>query len=244
MIKKTTLLALATSLGLFATSARSEGWIGYMNVFDNNGGSQGGYIFGSGWGVSDLKTTVAVSNTGTYNGDQLVLEPNFNTYANSLAGGEADRAFWTNSTDGGVTAGAAGNKFMEANTFVETASISTASTSFSGTIDSYTLAGGYTAQAFIKVLNPNNGYSTDVFQTANLVSGSSFNLSADLSAHQGKLLQLGFMVSGLNANPGGPSLGNVTVTTAAAPIPEPSTYSAFVGLVAAGIALGLRRKRS
>lgn len=229
MIKKTTLLALATSLGLFATSARSEGWIGYMNVFDNNGGSQGGYIFGSGWGVSDLKTTVAVSNTGTYNGDQLVLEPNYNTY-------NAADGYWAN--------GSVGNKFMEANTFVETASISTASTSFSGTIDSYTLAGGYTAQAFIKVLNPNNGYSTDVFQTANLVSGSSFNLSADLSAHQGKLLQLGFMVSGLNANPGGPSLGNVTVTTAAAPIPEPSTYSAFVGLVAAGIALGLRRKRS
>ncbi|MEO0055341.1 MAG: hypothetical protein RLZZ50_1288 [Verrucomicrobiota bacterium] len=243
MIKKTTLLALASTLGLFATIARSEGWNGYMNVFFNNGGAAGGYIFGSGWGVSDLKTTVAVSNTGTYIGDRLVLEPNFNTYTDSLAGTDGDRAFWTNSTDGGVTAGAAGNKFMEANTFVETASISTASTSFSGTIDSYTLNGSYTAIAFIKVLNPGNGYSLDVFQTANLVSGASFNLSADLSAHQGKLLQQGFMVSGLNANPNA-SLGSVTVTTTAAPIPEPSTYSAFFGLAAAGVALGLRRRRS
>jgi len=229
MIKKTTLLALSTTLGLFATIARSEGWTGYMNVFENNGGSQGNYAWGSPWGVSDLKTTVAVSNTGTYIGDQLVLEPNFNVY-------NAADGYWAN--------GAAGNKFMEANTFVETASISTASASFSGTIDSYTLAGGYTAIAFIKVLNPFNGYSLDVFQTANLISGASFNLSADLASHQGKILQLGFAVSGLNANPAGPSLGNVTVTTTAAPIPEPSTYSAFFGLTAAGMALGLRRKRS
>ncbi len=194
-------------------------------------------------GFGDLKTTVAVSNTGTYQGDQLVLEPNFNTYSNSLSGNDADRAFWTNSTDGGVTAGSAGNKFMEANTFVETASISTASAAFSGTVNSNTLAGGYTAIAFIKVLNPSNGYSQDVFQTANLVSGSTFNVTADLTAHQGKLLQLGFMVSGLNANPAA-SPGSATVTVAAAPIPEPSTYTAFVGLAAAGLAVGLRRKRS
>lgn len=229
MIKKSALLALATTLGLFATSARSEGWVGYMNVFDNNAGAQGGYVFGSGWGLGDLKTTVAVSNTGTYQGDQLVLEPNFNTY-------NAADGFWAN--------GAAGNKFMEANTFVETASISTTSAAFSGTIDSYTLASGYTAVAFIKVLNPSNGYSQDVFQTSNLVSGSTFNLTADLTAHQGKILQLGFMVSGLNANPAGGSLGSATVTVAAAPIPEPSTYTAFVGLAAAGLAVGLRRKRS
>lgn len=242
MIKKSVLLALTTTLGLFSTIARSEGWVGYMNVFDNNAGAKGGYIFGNAWALGDLKTTVAVSNTGTYLGDQLVLEPNFNTYANALGGNDADRAFWTNSTNGGATAGLAGNKFMEANTFVETATISTSSASFAGTVDSYTLAGGYSAVAFIKVLNPNNGWSLDVYETSNLVSGATFNLSADLTTHQGKILQLGFSVSGLNANADNGSLGNATVTVAA-PIPEPSAYSAFAGLAAAGLALGLRRKR-
>ena len=242
MLKKLSLVGLLSVAGLFSNSALAEGWVGYMNVFDNNAGSQGGYVFGSGWGLGDLKTTVGVSNTGTYQGDLLVLEPNFNTYSNSLNGNDNDRAFWTNSTDNGVTAGAAGNKFMEANTFVETASISTASAAFSGTVNSNTLAGGYTAIAFIKVLNPSNGYSQDVFQTANLVSGLTFNVTADLTAHQGKLLQLGFMVSGLNANPAG-SYGSATVTVDAAAIPEPSSFA----LIGAGIALfaaSSRRRRA
>lgn len=242
MLKKLSLVGLLSVAGLFSNSALAEGWVGYMNVFDNAAGSPGGYVFGSNWGLGDLKTTVAVSNTGTYQGDQLVLEPNFNTYSNSLNAGDGDRAFWTNSTDGGVTAGAAGNKFMEANTFVETASISTASAAFSGTIDSYTLVGGYSAIAFIKVLNPLNGYSQDVFESANLVTGSTFNLTADLSAHQGKILQLGFMVSGLNANPAG-SYGSATVTVDAAAIPEPSSFA----LIGAGIALfaaSTRRRRA
>lgn len=241
MTKKSYLLALLSILGLVSATARAEGWVGYMNVFNNNAGSAGGYIFGSGWGLPDLKTTVSVSNAGTYLGDQLILEPNFNTYANSLGGNDGDRAFWTNSTNDGVTAGSSGNKFMEANTFVETSSISTNSASFSGSIDSYTLAGGYTAAAFIKVLNPANGYSLDVFQTWDLASGSTFNLSADLTAHQGKILQLGFMVSGLNANPAGPGLGSAIVTVASA-IPEPSSYAMVSGLVACGAALGRRRR--
>lgn len=227
MTKKSVLITLTATLGLLASAARAEGWIGYMNVFDNNAGAQGGYLWGNAWGLGDLRTTVTVSNTGTHLGDRLVLEPNFNTY-------NAGDPYWSN--------GAQGNKFMEANTFVETASISSASASFAGTINSYTLAGGYNAVAFIKVLNPSNGYSMDVYQFVNLATGSSFNLDADLTAHQGKILQLGFAVTGLNANPAGGSLGSVDVSVAA-PIPEPSTYSAFVGLTAAGLAVGLRRKR-
>lgn len=225
MTKKSSLFALISTLGLFVSVARAEGWTGYMNVFDNNAGSQGGYLWGNPWGVGDLKTTVAVSNTGTYVGDKLILEPNFNTY-------DSANGYWAN--------GALGNKFMEANTFVETLSIATSSVNFSGVIDSYTLASGYSASAFIKVLNPGNGYSLDVFQTSNLSSGSSFDLSADLSAHQGKILQLGFMVSGLNANPAGGSLGDVTVTVGA-PIPEPSSYAALCGVVAG--CLGFVRRR-
>ena len=112
----------AGALAIAATTASAGDWTGYMNVFNNAAGSQGGYIFGSGWGVSDLKTTISNSNAGTIIGDQLVLQPNFNCYADSLAGTNGDRAFWTNSSDGGVTPGPLGNKWMNANTYSETAS--------------------------------------------------------------------------------------------------------------------------
>ncbi len=236
---------LATGLcaaSLLVPSIRADGWVGYMNVFNNNAGTAGGYVFGSGWGLADLKTTLTNDAAGTIFGDQLQLEPNFNTYANSLGGNDGDRAFWTNSIDGGVTPGAAGNKFMEANTFVETNPITTASASFQGTIDSYTLASGYTALAFIKVLNPGNGYSTDLFTSYDLASGSSFAVTADLSAHQGKLLQMGFVVSGVNANPSGPALGSALVTVTAAAVPEPASFAAVFGGLSIAFA-GLRRRR-
>lgn len=241
----TTNRILATGLlaaGLLASSLRADGWFGYMNVFNNAGGTAGDYVFGSGWGLADLKTTITADVPGTIFGDQLRLEPNYNAYANSLNGSNEDRAFWTNSSNGGVTAGALGNKFMEANTIVESANIGVSSASFHGIIDGYTLASGYTAQAFIKVLNPGNGYSTDLFNTYDLANGSYFTINADLSAHQGKLLQMGFVVSGVNANPSGADLGSALVTVTATAIPEPSSFAAIFGGLSAAFA-GLRRRR-
>ena len=87
-------------------------WLGYIVVY-NNSDSQGSYVFGTPWDVSDLKTTLVISNPGTLIGDELVLQPNSNVYANAQGGTDADRAFWTNSTDGGVTAGPEGNKWPE-----------------------------------------------------------------------------------------------------------------------------------
>ena len=68
-------LAIAAVLAIAATTASAGDWTGYMNVFANASGSQGAYIFGSGWGVSDLKTTISNSSAGTIIGDQLVLSP-------------------------------------------------------------------------------------------------------------------------------------------------------------------------
>lgn len=234
------LLAIAAILSVTAVSASAGNWVGYMNVFNNSAGAQGSYVFGSGWGVSDLKTTISNSNAGTIAGDQLVLEPNYNAYTNSLTGNDADRAFWTSSTDGGLTAGPAGNKWMDANTFEETASIAVPSYTLSGTVTANTLNTGlYTGKAFIKVLDPLNGYATVLNDSVTLPASGPFIVTSNLSLYQGKLLQVGFSMNGLNANPvDAASNGGVSVAITA--VPEPSTYALLA--IGSCVAVALRRK--
>jgi hypothetical protein len=221
MLKKISLTALLSITGLF--TAHADGWIGYMSVFENNAGAQGGFVFGSTWGVPDIKTTIVTDVPGTYIGDQLRLQPNFQAY-------NPGDPFWSDGQGGG-------NKFMEANTYVEFGGISQPFATFAGTVNSYTLDSAYTALAFIKVLNPAAGWSLDVFETFDLSAGGSFALASDLTAHQGKVLQLGFLVQGLNANPiNEAALGSALVTV----IPEPSTYALLGGLLVLGLA-GWRR---
>lgn len=230
MLKKSILATLIASAGLVATDIRAEGWLGFMNVFENDAGAPGAYVFGAPWGVPDMQTTVVISNVGTYIGDQLLLAPNFNTYAENPGD-----AFWRDN-DG---AGPGGNKFMEANTYVEFPGLDIPMGSFAGTVNSYTLDPAYEALAFIKVLNPDAGWSLDVFETHDLVTGGSFFLAADLADHQGKVLQYGFLVSGVNANPDlAAALGSVDVTV----IPEPSTY-ALILAGALGALVWFRRRK-
>ncbi len=211
----TWVVAIGLMIGC-SSQALAGAWTGYMNVFNNNSGSPGNYLWGSFWGVPDLKTTV-INGSGagaTISDNVLELFPNYNTYANALNGSNADRAYWTNSTDGGVTAGPNGNKWLEANTFVEPqSSITLPSYTFSGRVDSATLSSAYKAEAFIKVLDPLAGYTLSLFDRQEL-TGPTFSITSDLSFYQGQLLQVGFMVSGVNANPTNlVSNGSVRVTT-------------------------------
>ena len=236
-------LALAAVLAISATTASAGNWVGFMNVFQNAAGSQGSYAFGGGWGVSDLKTTISNSNAGTIIGDQLVLQPNFNAYTDSLGGSNVDRAYWTNSSDGGATAGPLGNKWMNANTFVETANLAVQNYTLAGTVTSNSLNTSlYTAKAFIKVLDPNNGYATVVDDSVTLPASGPFVVTSNLSLYQGLLLQVGFSMDGLNANPADAvSYGSVGVSINA--VPEPSTYAllAFGGCAAAALRRRIRR---
>jgi hypothetical protein len=232
---------LAQSLAAFSAAltlpVSAATWVGYMNVYNNNSGSQGSYIFGSGWGVPDLQTTLVTSNPGTMVGDELVLQPNFNVYAAAQGGNDGDRAFWTNSIDGGVTIGASGNKWMDANTFVETNSITKSSFTLQGLVASNTLNFAYQAEAFIKVLDPNAGFATVLNETIALPASGAFSVTANLSAYTGMLQQTGFRISGLNANPADEaSLGSVSLTI----VPEPS--SSLLTCLTASCLL-LRRKR-
>ncbi len=99
---------------------------GYANVFETpaNGGV---YLWGSEWGVIDLKTVV---DAGT---NTLTLQPNFNTYADNPAD-----PYWV---DQGTLLG---NKTFEGNTYVEDASLVGSELTFEGNVTSNTLEGsGY-----------------------------------------------------------------------------------------------------
>ncbi|WP_299016957.1 T9SS type A sorting domain-containing protein [uncultured Polaribacter sp.] len=179
-------------------------WKGYITVFDTSGG----YQFGSEWGFADVKTS--------FDGSSIVLQPNFNAYANALGGADGDRAFWTNSTDGGVTAGAKGNKIMEASSFVEPGeTFNGKDLTFTGKIVANTLSEAYTGKFFIKALDPNNGFA-DVFngsKVLDLPTSGAFTIAAtgdELAA--GLIIQYGFVINGLNANPAEEtSLGSIVI---------------------------------
>ena len=172
----------------------ASNWLGYANVFQTNGTT---FAFGSAWALPDLKTTLTAST------NTLKLQPNFNAYANATSA--ADLAYWTNGSG-------LGNKIFEGNTYVENSSLAGQIVTFTGNVTNHNLATGYTAVAFIKGLNPANGYSTDFSVTLPLTATGTFNLSTVTAIPTGLLVQYGFTVRGLNGNPANETaLGNVTV---------------------------------
>ena len=184
------LLAVASVSSSLATAGD---WAGFMNVWSAEPPTSGtgAYVFGSGWGVSDLKTVVVNgSGTGaTITDNVLDLYPNYNAYADNPG-----NAFWRN--NGG--AGPRGNKWMEANTYVES-TVATDTAVFSGTVSAYSLASEFRAQAFIKLFDTN--YNLVGTQSQPLTGQGNFSLSLDTFFYQGYRVQSGFMVSGTNANP-------------------------------------------
>ncbi|MCH9661715.1 MAG: hypothetical protein K0U54_12495, partial [Bacteroidetes bacterium] len=178
-------------------------WIGFMNVFETpaNGG---GYVFGSGWGVPDLKSTID-PGAGT-----VTLQPNFNTYADNPTD-----PFWVDQTTG------EGNKSMESNTFIEDNSLVGSELTFSGNVASNTLDANYTAIAFIKVFNAD--FSVLKIETTPLVSGADFTVNYTDVEGTDAVVQYGFQVVGINANPvDEATLGSVVVT---APAPDQTTVN-------------------
>jgi hypothetical protein len=174
-------------------------WNGYMNVFDlsNN------YQFGTTWGIGDLKSTI---NTGA---NSVTLQPNFNTYADAVAGGDVGAiAYWTNGAG-------EGNKIMEANTYVESTTLGGAPLNFIGTVNANTLSPDYNQVAFIKVLDPSAGYATILNQTVPLPISGPFSVTALIPSTPGLVVQYGFQVVGINANPASEvALGNVVLGSA------------------------------
>lgn len=173
----------------------SDAWIGYMNVFNLSGG----YEFGSAWAVPDLKSTPSAS------ANTLTLHPNFNTYANNPGD-----AYWINLATG------EGNKEMEALTFVEPgATFNGQDLTFSGTVQAYTLDDAYTVKYFIKALDPNADFADALggAKIFDLPTSGEFSVSATAAElPAGLVIQYGFSVTGLNANPANEAdLGSVVL---------------------------------
>jgi hypothetical protein len=173
----------------------SDSWGSFMNVFRANGD----YWFGDVWSVADLKTTLDVS------ANNIILQPNFNTYAANSTDPE-----WVDQTTG------EGVAIMEANTILEPgATFNGSDLTFSGTVDAYTLDDAYTVKFFIKALDPNNGFSDALggSKVLDLPASGAFTVSATgAELAPGLVIQCGFSVTGRNANPANEAaLGSVII---------------------------------
>jgi hypothetical protein len=168
---------------------------GFANVFETpaNGG---GYVFGSPWGLPDLKTVVDSPEP-----NDITLQPNFNTW------NPAD-PFW-------VINGEA-NKWFEGNTYFEDNSLVGQPFSFVGGCLDYTIDPVYDVVAFIKVFN--GDYSVLKLETTNLVAGENFEVTYTNVEPEDAVVQYGFWVFGPIADPANePILGSVIVSS---PIPN------------------------
>ena len=199
----------------------SDNYIAYMNVFDNpaNPCCGGGYIFGSPWLLSDVLSTLdAGANT-------ITLQPNFNTY-------NAADPFWSDGNGNG-------NKIMEANTYLENGAWNGQDLTFSGSVVSNTIADGYSVKYFIKALNPAAGFQDALGGSATMDMPASGDFSVTVPATSltdGLIVQVGFSVTGFNANPANAdALGSVVVTGGAL---ENGSYT-FDGLTAGDYTIGL-----
>jgi hypothetical protein len=220
------LLALAAAATLIAPTSTvadvtlgvdpGQTWIGYMNVF-NLPSDGGAYQFGSSWGTADL--------TAVFAGGTLTLGPN--------TIGDPDPYWYI----GGGGPGAAGNKIMDANMYVETTDLLNGQmVTFSGTVLANTLVSPFTSVAFIKDFAPD--YSSFTTTTVPLSAGA-FSVSLNTDAGAGRHVQYGFETIGpdvwiTDVAP----YGSVVIEA----VPEPSTL-ALAGLATLGIAT-LRRRRS
>jgi len=183
----------------------SASWKGYLNASDNPDDSTpdcgGGFCFGDFWALADLKTTIGAST--------ITLQPNFNLY-------NATDVYWAN--------GAIGNKMTEASTFVEPgATFNGEDLIFTGKIVSHNLdLSRYSAKVFIKALDPGNGYADVLGRNIDIPLSGTFSISATAAElATGFIVQYGFVIYGLNANPvDEAAFGSVVVESATASIKD------------------------
>jgi len=172
------------------TTALTNGYVNTFSVADDS------YQFGFAYGLADMKTTVTASS--------VTLQPNF-----AIWDAEASNNAWFDNTSGTQTP----VLYIEANSFVESTDLDGSALTFEGNVSSFDIDGAYTVKAFIKALNPNTGFSTDVNKTVTLSATGDFSVSATAAElADGLIIQYGFSVTGVPADPANEgALGSVVV---------------------------------
>jgi hypothetical protein len=219
---KVKLLTVALLSGLVSVSSHAIGFdqfgdpSGAMNVYNNNAGTRGDWQWYSGWGLADLQSITTDNRT-------FELLPNINCY-------DATNEYWS--------AGDDGNKWMEATTLFEASSLSANQTNatFTFDVEAFDLDERYTLEGFIKVLNPNTDYSVSTSTAVTISNSGPYSLSLTLSDtfnnFEGMVLQIGWVMGGVNANPA-TDWGAATITAtsigiqdndADAPSPDPMQF--------------------
>ncbi|MDA0864588.1 MAG: T9SS type A sorting domain-containing protein [Bacteroidetes bacterium] len=208
--------ALGVTLGVVAQNSvsvdASAVWAGYANWFDP---STGNFVGGGVWGIADIKTVVDPA-AGT-----LTLQPNFNTYADNPTD-----PYWVDQATG------LGAKLFEGNSYVQNGDPDNSvpcdlcgeELTFSGNVNSNTLDSEYDALAFIKVFNAN--YSVIKIATAPLTGANFEVVFTDVNPAEDAVVQYGFQIIGLNANPDDEAtLGSVVVSGGALSVNDFNTAS-------------------
>ena len=166
-------------------------WSAYVSWYNLDAGdTQGSFVSGDNWGqLSDLPAT--------WNAGVITLAPNTASYS----------AWSEEGSDDGIY-------FLEQTLKIEgtqgTSAILGQTVNFSGTVDSYTLDSRYTVTAFIKATDPSSNFTPVVIEEVVLSAAGNFAISADLPSGD-YVPQLGFVLSGRNANPTA-NWGNIQIS--------------------------------
>jgi len=157
-------------------------WLGYMHRYENVNGSKGSYIGGQQFTVVNLTALISTDGSQT-----ITLKPNTSQY-------NASDSYWSNGAGDG-------NKWLGAETYVEYGANTYpgGTLTFAGNIDSYTLDARYTMKAYVKEFTSSFSLinSTSVDITA---STTTFSFSYT-PTNNNNVIQYGFLLEGLNANP-------------------------------------------
>jgi hypothetical protein len=177
----------------------TQPWLGFMNVFELpvNGG---GFIFASPWGTNDLVSTFDDPNNTLTLSVNSINDPN---------------PFWYTPSGG---PGAAGNKNMEANLYIEATDVLNGQlVEFQGTIVSNTLAASHTAVIFIRDFAPDYSSFNQSFIP---VSTGPFSVTLFTDPGVGRHVQYGFQVFGPCVwSTDAAAFGNIVITTGGTPAP-------------------------
>ena len=227
-LRKTRTVALLIVMfcsGAFANLSELSPSAGFSAVFENNGGSKGAFIYGEDRPSEFLQAITS---------DDLTFEllPNTQYYAycyDGVGDDVADAAYFTDSPDGGVTLGDDGNKWIESKLMRERYLVEgETSASFQFSVGSFDLDSRYAVQAYVMVVDPNNNYATSASDFADVTGTMDATmLSIDTTGLEGQLLEVGFIMNGLNANPETDWGSAVVTMESLTVVPEP----AVMGLV-------------